>query len=307
METNINTNYNDKWREFVTSALRNVAFLNKNIPDNIIREISYQLESINLSKNEHLFEAGKPCKEIYIVCNGLVEISVKNAFNSLSTYLDTLYSGCTIGGYSVLIEEEYSLNGKALEDCIILKLKYKKLSELRDVYEELDTEMSEYEQYTAENGLPNCDYKLNRNNVEVKPIEILKHAVNLTMRLIKSHKSTGIADLLINIQEQLKKERKEKTKAYRKKNVIAVPQSKEEKLEKILYDINDHIVGLHAVLNNQVDAIQRLESKIKHCKGCNNEISDHNSFDGGAISNKKDISRRQSEGRPDNFPAHSNT
>jgi len=52
------------------------------------------------------------------------------------------------------MNEYYSISGKAVEECTILKLKSSKLEEFRDTYDELDLEILDYENYTEENGLP---------------------------------------------------------------------------------------------------------------------------------------------------------
>jgi CRP-like cAMP-binding protein len=61
--------------------------------------------------------------------------------------LDILYSGCTIGSYSSLTAEDYSISGFAKTDLTVLKLDYHKLDKMRDKYEELDDKMTEYENY----------------------------------------------------------------------------------------------------------------------------------------------------------------
>lgn len=141
---------------------------------------------------------------------------MKNQNNLSYTYLDTLYSGCTIGSYGVLLEEDYTIACKAVDECTVLKLRYKKLSEFRDSHYELDERMAEYEQYVMDNGLPYCDYKLNHDNQYLDPKQKFQNGVRRIMRIVKSYKSNAFTDLLVNIQEQLKKERQDKKRAYRK-------------------------------------------------------------------------------------------
>lgn len=66
METQISQKYKDKWRKFIKRALRNVEYLNKTVPDEVIEEISYKLELMNITKGDYLFKVGQPCKEINI-------------------------------------------------------------------------------------------------------------------------------------------------------------------------------------------------------------------------------------------------
>lgn len=74
--------------------------------------------------------------------------------NSKETFLDTLYTGCSIGAYSSLRLDDYSISGKAKTDLTLLKLPFSKMNDLREKYEDLDKVMAEYESYIDDNGLP---------------------------------------------------------------------------------------------------------------------------------------------------------
>lgn len=116
MENRIKMNYQDKWRQFLKKALRQIEFLNKTVTEDAVEEISYQVEYIHLSKDEYLFKSGTVCREIYIISHGDIEIQISNKRASHYTYLDTLHSGANIGTCSMLTGEEYTISGKALNE-----------------------------------------------------------------------------------------------------------------------------------------------------------------------------------------------
>lgn len=116
MENRIKQHYQDRWRKFVKRSLKNIDYLSTGVSDDAVEEISYKMEMISLHIHETLFKSGKPCKEIFIICNGELEISVNSKSSTNSTYLDTLYSGCSIGSYSALAYEDYTISGRAISD-----------------------------------------------------------------------------------------------------------------------------------------------------------------------------------------------
>ena len=133
-------------------SLRNVDYLQKGISNNILEEISYKFEVININKDDYLFQVGSPCKNLYIIAQGEIDIYVSNS--SREAYLDTLYTGCTIGSYGCTTQDCYNTSGKAKTDCVVLKLHCNKLIELRQEHPELDDIMTQYEAFIETNGSP---------------------------------------------------------------------------------------------------------------------------------------------------------
>lgn len=152
MVEHIRHNYNDKWKKFIKRCIRNIDYLSYKISDKIIEEITYMFELISLEEGNYLFRAGTPCRDIYIISHGEIDIFVHN--NAKETFLDTLYTGCSIGAYCSLTSDDYTISGKAKTDLTLLKLPFVKMQQLREKYEDLDKIMSEYETYLDENGLP---------------------------------------------------------------------------------------------------------------------------------------------------------
>lgn len=151
--------------------MRSIDFLNQKVPDEVIEELCYKLEIVSLNQNAYLFESGKPWKELYIICNGELDVFLKNK-NGMEMYLDTLYTGWSTGSYSVLTGDDYSISSKAKSDCLLIKLLYSNLDQLREQFIELDIAMAEYEDYIATEGLPYWDYKMYRSgHLHMKPIK----------------------------------------------------------------------------------------------------------------------------------------
>lgn len=98
MEKRVRKLYNDKWKRFLKRSLKNIDYLSEGISDQIIDEISYMFEIIGVEKGTFLFKKGTPCKDIYIISNGELEIYIDNRRNK-STLLETLDTGCSVGCY----------------------------------------------------------------------------------------------------------------------------------------------------------------------------------------------------------------
>ena len=203
MERHCDRNYNDKWKKFMRKILRNIDYLSYNISENVIDELIYMWELIIIKEETYLFKSGKPWESIYLIASGDLSVYMNN--NGKDTYLETLYTGCTIGAYGALHSEEYTMSGKAKTDMAVIVLPFSKLQKLRANYEELDKILTEYETYCDENGLPYWDYKLYRkSHLSMTPIEKFRHGINRISRILRSYKSTAFSDLMKIIKERIK-------------------------------------------------------------------------------------------------------
>lgn len=198
--------YQDKWKRFIKRCIRNIDYLSYGISDKIIEEIVYMFDIISLKEESYLFRVGSPCRDIYIISQGEMNIYVHN--NTKETFLETLYTGCSIGSYCLLTSEEYSISGKAKTDLTLLKLPFVKMKELREKYEDLDRVMNEYETYLDDNGLPYCDYKLYRNkHLNMKPQEKLQYGIKRIIRIVKSYRSSAFTDLMVKVREKIRNDK----------------------------------------------------------------------------------------------------
>mmetsp|Transcript_29306 Transcript_29306/g.28919 ORF Transcript_29306/g.28919 Transcript_29306/m.28919 type:complete len:230 (+) Transcript_29306:218-907(+) len=144
--------YQDKWKKFIKRCIRNIDYLSYGISDRIVEEMTYLFELTSLKEGNYLFRVGESCNDIYIINNGELDIFVHN--NSKETYLESLFTGCSIGAYSYLNQEAYTISGRAKTDITLLKLPFNKMLELRERFEDLDKVIAEYESYIEEYGLP---------------------------------------------------------------------------------------------------------------------------------------------------------
>ena len=194
MEKRIRNKYNDKWKKFIKRSIKNIDYLSYNIHNDIIDDISYCFELISISQGEYLFKNATIWKDIHMISNG--EINIFIGEHKKEQFLDTLYTGCTIGSYASLNADDYTISAKAKTDCTILRMPYRSMLTLRDKYDKLDQAISRYEEYTDANGIPYCDYKLHRNkNLEWSPIEKFRHGINRISKIVKSYKSSALTDL----------------------------------------------------------------------------------------------------------------
>ena len=281
LELKISVDYEDRWRKFVERSLRNVEYFDKTIPDEIVKEISYKLELKNIPKDEYLFKSGNPWKKIIIISSGRVEILISNRDNNES-YLDTIYSGCSVGSYGVLKADYYFISGKALTESTYLTLDNSVLDQMRGEYEELDDNLFEYEEYINENGLPYWDYKLQRGkDWNISPIEKFQNGINRIIRIVKSYKATTFTNVLKKVQDHIKRERNIKLRKGKNKIIKANPQNFEEKIEKLILEQSLQIQKLTEVVASQTTQITQPK-RWNHfkCKewGILNEITENKSF-----------------------------
>ncbi|CAI2361263.1 unnamed protein product [Moneuplotes crassus] len=270
MEKKIHEKYQDRWRKFVKRSLRNVEFLEQKVPEDLIEELSYKMQFKNISKTDYLFKSGTPCRSIIIIVSGRVEILIMNNNNGNESYLDTLYSGCTIGSYSVLNNDDYCTSCKALTDVTYLTLDFTVLEQLRVIFEELDDNMCEYEDYIENHQLPYCDYKLHRGiDWDITPIQKFQNGINRIIRIVKSYKSNTFTNLLKKVQDRIKKERNLKIKRVKNKIIKANPQNFEEKMEKLILEQSIQLQKLTEIVTKQTTEITKLQ-KYQHyqCNTC---------------------------------------
>lgn len=183
MNAYIYSTYKDKLKKFVKKSLLNIDYLSSKISDEIIEEISYKLETVNLNADTYLFQSGKACKEIYIILRGEVDVLIKNS--KKESYLDTLYIGWSTGSYSILTGEDYCFSVKSRTEWKVLMLSHEVLEELREKYDELNFKISEFEGYIEKDGIPYWDYKFFRaSQINMNPYKKFQMGVKRIMRIV---------------------------------------------------------------------------------------------------------------------------
>ena len=80
--------------------LRNVDFF-KRLPEDTINELSLTLREQFYEKNALTFESGSQVEHIIFVLHGELDVIVKMD-DGEEVVIDTLFQGCSIGGYSAI-------------------------------------------------------------------------------------------------------------------------------------------------------------------------------------------------------------
>ena len=91
MEDRMREVYQDKWKRFIKRCVRNIDYLSYGLSDKIIEEIVYMFDIVFIKEDNYLFRAGTPCRDIYIISQGELNIFVHN--NTRETFIETLYTG----------------------------------------------------------------------------------------------------------------------------------------------------------------------------------------------------------------------
>jgi CRP-like cAMP-binding protein len=176
----------------VLKCLRNIDILNDSqVSDDLLDNISYDLDYANYTENSKLFTIGGHCSSIKIIVNGMVDVYINNGINGNGhdVFVDTLYSGCNIGAYNIITKEDYNITGVASSDTTVLVLRYETLEKYIHKYRELRKIADDYETYILTEGLPYLDYKLYRSTVfKIKPLRKLQQGVRRIMRILQSYK-----------------------------------------------------------------------------------------------------------------------
>ena len=199
MIKNIRRKYNDKWKLFIRSSLRNIDYFTS-IPDSCLEELTYLLEYKNINSGDYLFRKGTLWNNIYIIASGEIDIQLGN--NKFEITLDTLYAGWTIGLYYCLTSDDYVCSAKAKTDCNIIKLPFEKVIELRKTNEYLDYTMSWSEEYIIKNDLPYWDYRFYRGDIcKIPPIEKFRKGVRRIMGIVRTYRASAFTKLLERAQK----------------------------------------------------------------------------------------------------------
>ena len=218
-------------------------------------------EIVSIKEDNYLFRAGTPWRDIYIISQGELNIFVHN--NAKETFIETLYTGWTLGSYWSLTSDEYTISGKARNDLTVLKLPFLKMQILREKHEDLDKIMNEYETYLDQNGLPYLDYKLYRTkHLNMIPKEKFQYGVKRIIRILKSYKSTAFADLMERIRLKIQNEKKNKENRRRSTIMRSIPLTSEERTQQILIDLVGKVESLKELIKNQDTVIQDLRVEL---------------------------------------------
>lgn len=221
--------YQDKWKKFIKRFLRNLDYF-ANVSDKLIDELVYNFEVFSLNKGSFLYQSSEYCQNLYAIAQGEIDIIINNS--GVPSMIDTLYTGCSLGGYSFVANDCYVSSARAKTDCNLLRLPYKKLAEIRKSNEELDDVMNQFESFTESKGSPICDYKLYRYRYhDMKPKEKLMCGIKRLCRIIKSYKTYAIQDLLMRVKEDIKLKNSVREQRRKTRILKQIPVDSEQRNE----------------------------------------------------------------------------
>ena len=107
-------------------------------------------------------------------------------------YADTIYSGCSIGTYTLLSHDKYCMRGEAKSDVLVLAIKKEVLEKYAKLYPDMKKIMANYEKYVADFGPPFFDYKLFKG--QLANAHVFKKWQQAVKRLIRINKSYKYAE-----------------------------------------------------------------------------------------------------------------
>lgn len=199
-----------------------------------------------------MFKQGKLCEEIFIIVNGEVEIYINN--NKVYDILvDTLFSGCSIGSYSCLKNEQYTISGMVKTDCTAIIIPKILIDNFRILYDEVNTTVGEYERYISDNGLPYLDYKIHRSkNYKIPPIQKFQNGIRRISRIAQSYKINDLQGFLMAHQKQVHSENQGKSEP-----LASAIQKRES--QNSLYNENN---SLELRVNIMMDFLVKQSSKM---------------------------------------------
>lgn len=259
-------------------ALYNIDFLGEGISEDVIEEISYLLEPVNLREGKELFKAGSPCTSIYIVSHGQLNVYLNN---TRETLIDTLYSGCNIGSYRALRSEDYDLTARAKTDCSLFRLPIKKIEKLACIYDDLDNNLMDYHEFLEESGIPYCDFKIYRmKSKNLDAMEKFKYGVRRIIRILESYKGKnthnilsdfvytlerGLVDMILETKQKLlhlNLEKMEPKKQSRRKYEYVMQLPQEQRHETYFLMILDRLDNFGERLNKQDRNIKEVNEDL---------------------------------------------
>ena len=191
--------YNDCWKQFLKNLIMSIDYFKKCKP-NTIEELLYSLREEYIESNKVIYKAGDSVECIKFVSSGVFQLIIRFD-NGTEIVMDHLRQGCSFGMYSILEPSPVMFQIKAKTHMVVQCLDFEVLENLRKTHPDLDKEMTEYEDYIEEYGLPICDYTIPyHTGIKLK----FKNAVRRVICLneYKHKKKSKLTKLIIDLKKQ---------------------------------------------------------------------------------------------------------
>lgn len=91
--------YQDPWKIYLKKLLRGVPYFS-NLDDEIIEELSYELQMKYYDDSHQVFKQGDSVEDIHIIVEGTLDLLLEISDEEIE--FETLYRGCTVGIYGVV-------------------------------------------------------------------------------------------------------------------------------------------------------------------------------------------------------------
>jgi len=116
----VKATYKDYWKDFFIQNMKKVDYLEGQ--DDILEELYYFSKMDKVNEGEFIVRDSEPCKFIYLIGKGKVEMQILDKQKGDAHILDALYKGSIIGMYNVIMEEAFLYSAKSVDTCIIFKV-----------------------------------------------------------------------------------------------------------------------------------------------------------------------------------------
>jgi hypothetical protein len=166
-------------------SLANVDYF-KLLDEDIFEELVYMLRMEVYDEGAKIYKANTKMKKMYIIADGEISMKVKNGFTDVT--IDILYSGCQLGAFTVLRQDEMIMSAVAKSKVTVLSLSHEFIQRFREINLKFDEAITMAEDYVEQVGLPYCDYLIYRRNKTMTPKDKFIKGVS---RIVVINKSQG--------------------------------------------------------------------------------------------------------------------
>lgn len=101
--------------------LRNLDYT-YNLSEETIRELTFGMGHLYVNSGRYLFKEGHEERRIYFILDGYIEIYM--TVMGKEVFIDRLYPGCTMCGYSCISGEDISISAKTVSHVNLYTLDY---------------------------------------------------------------------------------------------------------------------------------------------------------------------------------------
>ena len=155
--------YQDTLKVFVKNFLKDIPYI-KDQNEDILEEIYYHIKPEYYEKQQIVFRTGDIVDRIYFIVSGEVDLLLN--LNNEEFVIDTLYQGCWVGAYKVLVNGTHSHTMRTVSNCVIHYITKDSLAILMNSYSHLSKEVSLMNDYVDTTEEPIVDFCLYRHDAQ---------------------------------------------------------------------------------------------------------------------------------------------